>query len=181
MVNELAAARATCLVPLIDAPVDASLHVLEVTTPDDPEPLLVLAEPLLVSQLDHPNVVRVVDYGQEPDGLLYLAMDFLEGVELQEKLQRAGTLPLPRIVDIAMQVSGGLGHAHARGIIHRDIKPTNIVLVKSDDDEGVTVDLVKVCDFGIAARTGTSDLLGTPAYMSPEQAAGHEVDGRSDV
>ena len=312
MVNELAAARATCLVPLIDAPVDASLHVLEVTTPDDPEPLLVLCEPLggptergfplrlhpydsppatrsiapppgapalpslratrtrpatltkhhtrdlagdysrpdhgvgdapedligrelagklvveslvgvggmgavyrarhkqlgttiavkvlhqhfradlqfcsrfhaealLVSQLDHPNVVRVIDYGQEPDGLLYLAMDFLEGVELQEKLQRAGTLPLPRIVDIAMQVSGGLGHAHARGIIHRDVKPTNIVLVKSDDDEGEAVELVKVCDFGIAARTGASDRLGTPAYMSPEQCAGADIDGRSDI
>ena len=312
MVQELAAARATCIVPLIDAPVDASLHVLEVTTPDDPEPLLVLAEPLggptergfplrlhpygsppaqrslppppgapalpslratrtrpatltkhhtrdlagdyarvevesggalenligrelagkllveglvgvggmgsvyrarhkqlgttiavkvlheqfrrdlqfcarfhaealVVSQLDHPNVVRIVDYGQEPDGLLYLAMDFLEGIELQEKLLRAGTLPLPRIVDIAMQVSAGLGHAHARGIVHRDVKPSNIVLVKSDDDEGEAVELVKVCDFGIAARTGASDLLGTPAYMSPEQCAGHDVDGRSDV
>jgi serine/threonine protein kinase len=313
MVEELAAARATCIVPLIDAPVDASLHVLEVTTPDDPEPLLVLAEPLggptdrgfplrlhpygsppaqrslppppgapplpsvratrtrpatltkhhtrdlagdyariemtknggepedivgrelagklvveglvgvggmgsvyrarhkqlgttiavkvlhaqfradlqfcarfhaealVVSQLDHPNVVRIVDYGQEPDGLLYLAMDFLEGVELQEKLLRAGTLPLPRIVDIAMQVSAGLGHAHARGIVHRDVKPSNIVLVKSDDDEGEAVELVKVCDFGIAARTGASDLLGTPAYMSPEQCAGRDVDGRSDL
>jgi hypothetical protein len=312
MVQELAAARATCIVPLIDAPVDASLHVLEVTTPDDPEPLLVLAEPLggptergfplrlhpygsppaqrslppppgapalpslratrtrpatltkhhtrdlagdysrvevgsggapenligrelagkllveglvgvggmgsvyrarhkqlgttiavkvlheqfrsdlqfcarfhaealVVSQLDHPNVVRIVDYGQEPDGLLYLAMDFLEGAELQEKLLRAGTLPLPRIVDIAMQVSAGLGHAHARGIVHRDVKPSNIVLVKSSDDEGQAVELVKVCDFGIAARTGASDLLGTPAYMSPEQCAGREVDGRSDV
>ena len=312
MVEELAAARATCLVPLIDAPVDASLHVLEVTTPDDAEPLLVLAEPLggptergfplrlhpygsppaqrsvppppgapalpslratrtrpatlskhhtrdlageyarvaheasgvpedligrelagklvveglvgvggmgavyrarhkqlgttiavkvlhehfradlqfcarfhaealLVSQLDHANVVRVVDYGQEPDGLLYLAMDFLEGVELQEKLLRAGTLPLPRIVDIAMQVSAGLGHAHARGIIHRDVKPSNIVLVKSDDDEGEAVEQVKVCDFGIAARTGASDRLGTPAYMSPEQCIGSDVDGRSDI
>jgi serine/threonine protein kinase len=312
MVQELAAARAICIVPLIDAPVDASLHVLEVTTPDDPEPLLVLAEPvgaptergfplrlhpygsppaqrslpppagapsipslratrtrpatltkhhtrdlagdysrvgvdtagapenligrelagkllveglvgvggmgsvyrarhkqlgttiavkvlheqfrsdlqfcarfhaeaLVVSQLDHPNVVRIVDYGQEPDGLLYLAMDFLEGIELQEKLLRAGTLPLPRIVDIAMQVSAGLGHAHARGIIHRDVKPSNIVLVKSDDDEGEAVELVKVCDFGIAARTGASDLLGTPAYMSPEQCDGRDVDGRSDV
>ncbi len=313
-VEELAEARGTALVPLIDAPVDASLHVLEVTTPGQTEPLLVLAEPLgpptergfplrlhpygsppaqrslppppgeagspslpslratrtrpatltrhhtrdllgespvphessakpedmigrelagkliveaivgvggmgavyrarhkqlgttiavkvlhehfrndlqfcarfhaealVISQLDHPNVVRINDYGQEPDGLLYLAMDFLSGVELQEVLQREGTLPLPRIIDIAMQVSAGLGHAHARGIIHRDVKPTNIVLVKSDDDEGRPIELVKVCDFGIAARSGTSDLLGTPAYMSPEQCAGDEVDGRSDV
>jgi serine/threonine-protein kinase len=139
------------------------------------------AEALVISQLDHPNVVRIIDYGQEPDGLLYLAMDFLEGVELQEILLRAGTLPLPRIVDVAMQVSAGLGHAHARGIIHRDVKPSNIVLVKSDDDEGRPVELVKVCDFGIAARTGASDLLGTPAYMSPEQCMGRDVDGRSDV
>ncbi|HSO39352.1 MAG TPA: serine/threonine-protein kinase, partial [Labilithrix sp.] len=139
------------------------------------------AEALVISQLDHPNVVRINDYGQEPDGLLYLAMDFLEGVELQEVLQREGTLPLPRILDIAMQVAAGLGHAHARGIVHRDVKPSNIVLVKSQDDEGRPVDLVKVCDFGIAARTGTSTLLGTPAYMSPEQCAGGEIDGRSDV
>lgn len=310
-VEELAQVRGTALVPLIDAPVDASLHVLEVTTPGQSEPLLVLAEPLgaptdrgfplrlhpygsppaqrslppppgspslpslratrtrpatltrhhtrdllgesgetnaarhtpeamigrelagklvveavvglggmgavyrarhkqlgtriavkvlherfrndlqfcarfhaealVISQLDHPNVVRINDYGQEPDGLLYLAMDFLEGLELQELLQREGTLPLPRIVDIAMQVSAGLGHAHARGIVHRDVKPTNIVLVKSDDDEGRAIDLVKVCDFGIAARSGTNDLLGTPAYMSPEQCTGAEVDGRSDV
>ena len=139
------------------------------------------AEALVISQLDHPNVVRINDYGQEPDGLLYLAMDFLSGIELSELLGREGTLPLPRIIDIAMQVSAGLGHAHARGIIHRDVKPSNIVLVKSDDDEGRAVDLVKVCDFGIAARSGTSALIGTPAYMSPEQCAGTGVDGRSDV
>jgi eukaryotic-like serine/threonine-protein kinase len=139
------------------------------------------AEALAISQLDHPNVVRILDYGQEPDGLLYLAMDFLSGVELHEVLELQGTLPLPRIVDIAMQVSAGLGHAHARGIVHRDVKPSNIVLVKADDDEGRTVDVAKVCDFGIAAHAGSRDLVGTPAYMSPEQCAGGEVDGRSDI
>jgi serine/threonine-protein kinase len=143
------------------------------------------AEALLVSQLDHPNVVRVLDYGQEPDGLLYLAMDFLEGVELQETLLRAGTLPLPRIVDIAMQVSAGLGHAHARGIIHRDVKPSNIVLVKSDDDEGEAFELVKVCDFGIAAlgttRTDEGNAAGTPEYMAPEQTTGSRVTPSADV
>jgi eukaryotic-like serine/threonine-protein kinase len=140
------------------------------------------AEALAISQLDHPNVVRILDYGQEPDGLLYLAMDFLSGIELQELLRREGTLPLPRIVDVGVQVSAGLGHAHARGIIHRDVKPTNIVLVRTDDDEGHTVDVAKVCDFGIAGTAGDSrDLLGTPAYMSPEQCDGSPVDGRSDV
>jgi serine/threonine-protein kinase len=139
------------------------------------------AEALAISQLDHPNVVRIIDYGQEPDGLLYLAMDFLSGVELHEVLELQGTLPLPRIVDVAMQVSAGLGHAHARGIVHRDVKPSNIVLVKADDDDGRTVDVAKVCDFGIAAHAGSRDLVGTPAYMSPEQCAGGEVDGRGDV
>ncbi len=139
------------------------------------------AEALAVSQLDHPNVVRILDYGQEPDGLLYLAMDFLSGVELSEVLQLNGTLPLPRIVDIALQVSAGLGHAHARGMVHRDVKPSNIILVKADDDEGRTVDLAKVCDFGIASHAGARELVGTPAYMSPEQCSGAEVDGRSDV
>jgi len=139
------------------------------------------AEALVVSQLDHANAVRILDYGQEPDGLLYIAMDFLSGVELSETLKREGTLPLPRIVDLALQVAAGLGHAHARGIVHRDVKPSNIVLVKADDDEGHPVDVVKVCDFGIAARVGQGDQLGTPAYMSPEQCAGDAVDGRSDV
>ncbi|AKU98916.1 serine/threonine protein kinase [Labilithrix luteola] len=139
------------------------------------------AEALAVSQLDHANVVRIFDYGQEPDGLLYLAMDFLRGVELEEVVVREGALPLERIIDIAMQVSAGLGHAHGRGIVHRDVKPSNIILVKTDDDEGRAVELVKVCDFGIAAHTGTRGLVGTPAYMSPEQCEGREVDGRSDI
>lgn len=139
------------------------------------------AEALAVSQLDHANVVRIFDYGQEPDGLLYLAMDFLRGIELEEVVVREGALPLERIIDIAMQVSAGLGHAHGRGIVHRDVKPSNIILVRTDDDEGRSVELVKVCDFGIAAHTGTRGLVGTPAYMSPEQCEGREVDGRSDI
>lgn len=139
------------------------------------------AEALVISQLDHINVVRISDFGQEPDGLLYFAMDYLEGVELCDVLAREGTLPLPRIVDLAMQVSAGLGHAHTRGIFHRDVKPSNIIIIENDDDEGNKVDVPKVCDFGIAARSGARDLVGTPAYMSPEQCEAKEVDGRSDI
>lgn len=139
------------------------------------------AEALAVSQLDHVNLVRVSDFGQESDGLLYLAMDFLEGEELGERLDREGTLTLPRIAAIGMQVSAGLGHAHMRGIVHRDVKPSNIILVKGEDDEGHPIDVPKVCDFGIAGRTGARDLVGTPAYMSPEQCEGGDVDGRSDI
>ena len=139
------------------------------------------AEALAVSQLDHPNLVRILDYGQEPDGMLYLAMDFLKGIELHEVLEREKILPLPRIIDIGMQVSAGLGHAHSRGMVHRDVKPSNIVLVEAENDEGRVVEVAKVCDFGIAAQSGARDLVGTPQYMSPEQCEGGEVDGRSDV
>lgn len=139
------------------------------------------AEALAISQLDHANVIRIIDYGQEPDGLLYLAMDFLRGIELEEVIQDQGALPLARILDIAIQVTAGLGHAHARGIIHRDVKPSNIVLVKSIDDEGRAIEIAKVCDFGIAAQAGARGLVGTPAYMSPEQCEAREVDGRTDI
>lgn len=139
------------------------------------------AEALAVSQLDHPNVVRILDYGQEPDGLLYIAMDFLQGIELHDVLERERRLQLPRIVDIGMQVCAGLGHAHSRGMVHRDVKPSNIVLVQAENDEGRIVEVAKVCDFGIAAQAGARDLVGTPQYMSPEQCEGVEVDARSDV
>ncbi|HEY8073656.1 MAG TPA: serine/threonine-protein kinase, partial [Labilithrix sp.] len=143
------------------------------------------AEALAASRLDHQNLTRVIDFGQEPDGTLYLAMEFLDGVELRGVLDQERRLPTPRIVELMSQVCAGLAHAHARGVIHRDIKPENLVLVQDVDDDGKPRHLVKVCDFGIAqvaAHEGESPrLAGTPAYMSPEQCAGEELDARSDV
>ncbi|MBX3219955.1 MAG: serine/threonine protein kinase [Labilithrix sp.] len=149
-------------------------------------------EALAASQLDHPNVMRVLDFDQEADGLIYIVMEYLSGRTLQSLLDEERRLPTERAVEIMIQVCAALSVAHDHGIIHRDIKPDNIMLVPSRDDEGATFELVKVCDFGIAAlqnpRAEDADLAatehviaGTPEYMSPEQARGTDVDARSDV
>ncbi len=142
------------------------------------------AEALSSSRLDHPNLTRVLDFGQEPDGLLYIAMEFLAGTSLREVLEVDKTLEPKRIVPVMMQVCAALFHAHSRGIIHRDIKPENIVLVPGTNDDGDDIEVVKVCDFGIALG-GPADvgmrIAGTPEYMSPEQCAGAKLDARSDV
>ena len=145
------------------------------------------AEALAASRLDHPNITRVIDFGQEPDGLLYLAMEFLAGVELRAVLEKARALPAQRIAELMMQTCAGLSHAHARGIVHRDIKPENLVMVPGQDDDGQPIELVKVCDFGIAQHRALPNadeagiIAGTPEYMSPEQCRGDELDARSDV
>ena len=142
------------------------------------------AEALTMSRIDHPSVTRVLDFGQEPDGLLYLVMEFLDGIDLQSVIDREGHLPLERLVRIMMQVCAALGHVHRHGVIHRDIKPGNILLVAGhDDDEDVPTEIAKVCDFGIALASGAEGarVAGTPHYMSPEQCMGREVDQRSDV
>ena len=143
------------------------------------------AEALAASRLDHMNLMRVYDFGQEPDGLLYLAMEHLAGRSLGETLVKGRGLPEARICDLMIQVCAGLSHAHARGIVHRDIKPDNLILVPSRDDDGHDFELVKVCDFGIAVlenNAASAAVAGTPQYMSPEQCRGDTVlDGRSDV
>jgi serine/threonine protein kinase len=142
------------------------------------------AEALTMSRIDHPSVTRVLDFGQERDGLLYLVMEFLDGTDLQSVIDREGHLPLERLVRIMMQVCAALGHVHRHGVIHRDIKPGNILLVAGhDDDEDVPTEIAKVCDFGIALASGAEGarVAGTPHYMSPEQCMGAEVDARSDI
>ena len=140
------------------------------------------AEALAASRLDHANLTRVIDFGQEADGTLYLAMEFLDGRVLRDVLDREKHLPLPRILGIMAQICAGLAHAHARGVLHRDVKPENAVLLPSVDDDGRAFELVKVCDFGIAQQSSdVSDFAGTPEYMSPEQCAGEELDARTDV
>ena len=151
------------------------------------------------SRLDHPNLIRVLDYGREADGLFYIAMEFLDGVDLFQLLEREWPLSPPRIVDVLSQTLAGLAAAHDAGILHRDLKPENIMLLRRKSDDGTSVDAVKVCDFGIAkmvnaphgepapsetrARNHTTAgfVVGTPEFMSPEQAHGQALDGRSDV
>ena len=144
------------------------------------------AEALALSRLDHVNLVHIYDFGQEPDGLLYLSMAFVDGVTLRTIQARERTFEVPRIAAIMLQVSAGLGHAHSRGLIHRDVKPDNVMIVTKEDDDGDRVETVKVLDFGFAVPPSVSGevaqrLAGTPVYMSPEQCLGEELDDRSDV
>jgi serine/threonine-protein kinase len=145
------------------------------------------AEALAASRLDHPNVTRVLDFGQEPDGLLYLVMEYLDGVGLRTILEREKRLTTERVVRLVSQVCAALAHAHARNVIHKDIKPENLVIVKGSDDEGNPMEVVKVCDFGIAqaphvgAEAEPRTFQGTPEYMSPEQCQSLELDARSDI
>jgi serine/threonine-protein kinase len=141
------------------------------------------AEALSASRLDHPNLTRVFDYGQESDGLLYIAMEFLDGKSVRRILDDEKKVAPRRAASLIVQVCTGLVHAHARNIIHRDIKPENLMVVRGLDDDGNDIEVVKVCDFGIAhagAAEG-SELAGTPEYMPLEQCLGQPTDARADV
>jgi hypothetical protein len=136
-------------------------------------------------RINHPSVATLYDFGETPDGLAYLAMEYVDGDPLSLLLEREGPLPPARAVEIARQVAEGVGAAHELGIVHRDLKPGNILLAQ--DRKGA--DVVKVVDFGISRAsakeeqklTGTGTALGTPQYMSPEQLIGDPADARSDV
>jgi serine/threonine protein kinase/Tol biopolymer transport system component len=136
-----------------------------------------LQEARAASALDHPNVCTVYDIGELDDGQLYLAMPSYDGETLKKRIER-GTLPVEEAVDISKQVAQGLAKAHRLGIVHRDIKPANLMLTADG--------IVKVLDFGLAKLAGSAGLtragfcVGTPSYMSPEQARG-EVDQRTDL
>ena len=135
------------------------------------------------SCLQSRHIVRVLDFGETEQGLLYIAMEHLSGASLSSVIGRDGALAPDRAVRIAQQVVRGLAHAHERGIVHRDLKPDNVMLVAEDDD----VDVVKLLDFGIAQiragskLTSAGQFLGTPLYMAPEQFAAGEVDARADL
>jgi len=149
------------------------------------------------SRLDHPNSVRVMDFGEDASGLLYIAMEHIEGRDLFRVLQEDWPFENERIVDILSQVLAPLTVAHALGVVHRDLKPENIMMLRREtDDDGKSGDLVKVCDFSIAhlsparsphggpqapALTLQGFVVGTPAYMSPEQTLGEPIDARSDI
>lgn len=128
--------------------------------------------------LSHPNIVVIYDIGKT-DRLAFMAMEYLEGRELRSILSERGCLSLEEGVNIAAQVAEGLSYAHGRGVIHRDIKPTNIMLNRDG--------IAKITDFGIARmrsselKTMTGMILGSPRYMSPEQVAGKRADQRSDI
>ena len=133
----------------------------------------------IAAHLTHPNIIPLHDSGAA-DALLFYVMPFIEGQTLRQRLDREGRLPVADAVQLAVEVADALDYAHSRGVVHRDIKPENILLADGH---------AMVADFGIAralsevageSLTATGALLGTPAYMSPEQTEGGIVDGRTD-
>jgi serine/threonine-protein kinase len=131
----------------------------------------------IAGQLSHPSIVSIYDVGEDFD-LTYMAMEFLKGIDLQRHCRKGSLLPLRKVLYIISETALALDYAHEQGVIHRDVKPGNIMLL----DTGK----VKVTDFGIAKAVSSSQtksgiILGTPNYMSPEQINGYELDGRSDI
>jgi serine/threonine-protein kinase len=129
-------------------------------------------------RLNHPNIVTIYDVGKSGD-VAYIAMEFLQGRELRDIMNDSGLLPVDQVLDIVAQVAQGLAYAHEHDIVHRDVKPSNIMVVRDGH--------VKITDFGIArmassaVRTQTGMVLGSPKYMSPEQVMGKAIDQRSDI
>jgi eukaryotic-like serine/threonine-protein kinase len=150
-----------------------------------------LQEARLASSIGHQNIVDVTDFGTTRDGRAFVVMEFLEGEPLSELIMRDAPLPVERSLAIVKQVASALGAAHDKGIVHRDVKPENVYLVRRGD-----LDFVKVVDFGVSKAvrsqeetgsewqrlTRTGAVLGTPLFMSPEQAGGSEdIDHRADI
>lgn len=141
-----------------------------------------------IARLSHPNIIRVFIFGRTPEGMLYLAMEFVEGKQLRDLMESGSKIDELRAIGIMRQVLHTLGEAHELGIVHRDLKPDNIMLTKFRGAD----DYVKVLDFGIAKvkepdgkqqqkLTQAGVVYGTPEYLSPEQAQAKELDGRSDL
>jgi serine/threonine-protein kinase len=126
--------------------------------------------------LNHPNIVTIYDAG-EHNGICYIAMEFMEGTTLQAQLEQTRILDAEHVLHLSREICKGLDYAHAKGIVHRDVKPANIMITAHG--------AVKIMDFGIAkgggSMTSTGQVLGTPNYMSPEQVKGRSLDGRSDL
>jgi serine/threonine protein kinase len=140
----------------------------------------------VVSRLKHPNIISIFDFGQTQDGAFYYTMEMLEGDNLKALVKRDGPMSISRAVELVEQIGEALGYAHSEGILHRDMKPHNVMCARYGGR-----DRIKVLDFGLVKMvdeenneehlTTTGQILGTPAYMSPEQAAGDPLDARSDL
>jgi serine/threonine-protein kinase len=143
------------------------------------------AEARIVSRLSHPHTIAVFDFGELPERGLYLAMEYVPGQDLARALREGGAFSEARAVGVAQQVLGSLAEAHEAGVVHRDMKPANVMLMQARPGE----DFAKVLDFGIAklrdeaggSTTGAGAVVGTPSCLAPEQARGGPVDARADL
>lgn len=142
-------------------------------------------EAKVVGTLNHPNVMTALDFGLTDKNEPYLVLNFFEGESLAERLQRTGPLSVDEAIPILAQIAAGLSHAHHKNVVHRDIKPTNMMLI--DGSDGTPV--VQIVDFGLAKQhgkeqgvtTSSGPGVGTPSYMSSEQVRGSKIDTRSDI
>jgi tRNA A-37 threonylcarbamoyl transferase component Bud32 len=144
-------------------------------------------EVMATARIQHPNVVQIYDYGRAANGTFYYVMEYLPGINLDDLVERYGALPPGRAIYLLRQVCGALGAAHAIGLVHRDVKPENVIVGRHDNG----FDMVKLLDFGLVkdvrpdardARLTQSDVLtGTPAFMAPEQITNGKLDARSDI
>jgi serine/threonine-protein kinase len=162
-----------------------AVKVMSAELAADPEALARFRrEVKIASKLTHPHIVQLLDFGFTPSGQAYLVTEYLEGEDLEERLFRVGRLPLPATAALVKQLASGLAAMHAKGVVHRDLKPGNVVLVALEGG----AEFVKIVDFGISKLrpatqlTKPATVLGTPEYMSPEQATGRtaDVDHRTD-
>jgi tRNA A-37 threonylcarbamoyl transferase component Bud32 len=142
----------------------------------------------LTSRLEHPNIVTIYSFGKSREGILFVSMEYLDGPGLDRIIKTDGAMDPARAVRITAQIASALKEAHSKGVVHRDLKPSNIMLI----NRGGNPDYAKVLDFGIAksiedhdaneqALTMSGQILGTPAYMSPEQCMGKHLDHRTDI
>jgi hypothetical protein len=165
---------------------EVALKVIALPGVDAGEEARFRREGRVLAGLHHPGIVRVVAFGQLDEGQPYVAMEWLDGEDIAQRQKRAPPLPLVECLEIAAQVADALAAAHAAGIVHRDVKPSNVFLIGSGPARSGPVQ-VKLVDFGVAAAedaklTRTGAIVGTPAYMAPEQARGDgEVDARADL
>lgn len=144
-------------------------------------------EAQFLAEMNHPNVVEMIHYGATHDGDTVMVMELLEGHTLKDHIEQGGPLPVQRVLHIARQLAEAVGRAHDLGGVHRDLKPANVFIERDDRDR----DLVKVLDFGLVKPSGSRQkgksltlsgyVLGTPFYMSPEQAMGERLDARADI
>jgi hypothetical protein len=143
-------------------------------------------EARMASRLGHPNSIQIFDYGETPDGRLFYAMEYVDGLNLAQLLTLEGPLSVGRSLYLLKQISGALEEAHGLGLLHRDLKPSNIMVGR----KGGLGDVAKILDFGIASsvsemsddKTRSADLVGTPAYIAPERIRlPHQLDFRSDI